>query len=62
MTVTPKNNIPAEVLKYHPIIFFNPVITGKQNVLVETPLTREANNTEFGKGFFKEYGVELIPC
>lgn len=60
LTVTPKDNIPAEVLKYHPIIFFNPVITGNQNVLAETPLTREANNTEFGKGFFKEYGVEFL--
>ncbi|WP_346936029.1 hypothetical protein [Clostridium sp.] len=60
LTVTPNDNTPAEVLKYHPIIFFNTAITGNQNVLVENPLTSQANNTEFGNGFFKEYGVGFL--
>jgi len=60
LEVNPYDYSPAEVLKYHPIIFFNTAITGNQNILVETPLTREANNTAFGKGFFKEYDVEFL--
>lgn len=60
LTVTPYDDIPADVLKSHPIIFYNTVITGNQNILVETPLTREANITEFGKGFCKEYDVEFL--
>ena len=60
LAVNTYDNTPAEVLKYHPIIFFNTAITGNQNVLVETPLTIEANNTEFGMGFSKEHGVEFL--
>lgn len=60
LEINPYDNTPADVLKYHPIIFFNTAIIGNQNVLVETPLTREANNTEFGRGFSEEYGVEFL--
>lgn len=58
--ITPKQDIPGEVLNYHPIIFFNTAITGNQNVLEETPLTTDSNNTDFGRGFLKSYGVELL--
>ena len=60
ITITPNNNIPAEVLKYHPIIFFNTAIVGNQNILVENPLTKDSNNTDFGRGFSKEHGVEFL--
>lgn len=53
-------DIPAEVLKYHPYIYFNTAIVGNQNVLVDTPLTKNANDTEFGKGFFVENKVEFL--
>lgn len=58
--VTPKENTPAEILKYHPIIFFNTVLVGNQDILSPKALTPDANNTAFGKGFFKEYGVEFL--
>lgn len=53
-------DIPVEVLKYHPYIYFNTAIVGNQNVLVDMPLTADANDTEFGKGFFAENKVEFL--
>ena len=58
--VTPKENSPAELLKEHPIIFFNTALVGNQSVLSKVPLTADANDTAFGKGFVKEYGVEFL--
>ncbi len=51
---------PAEILKYHPYIYFNTAIVGNQNSLVDTPLTSDANDTDFGKGFFKETKVQFL--
>lgn len=51
---------PAEVLKYHPVIYFDTVITGNQSELVDIPLTTDANATEFGKGFYATNKVEFL--
>lgn len=51
LKIIPERNTPAEILKYHPIIFFNTAIAGNQNILVEKPLTPDANDTSFGKLF-----------
>ncbi len=51
---------PAEVLKYHPVIYFDTVITGNQSDLVDIPLTTDANSTEFGKGFYATNKVEFL--
>ncbi len=56
----PQNDVPAEVLKYHPFIYFNTAIVGNQNALVDIPLTIEANDSEFGKGFFSENKVQFL--
>lgn len=53
-------DVPAEVLKYHPYIYFNTAIVGNQNVLMDTPLTPDANDTIFGKGFFAETKVQFL--
>ena len=58
--VTPKENSPAELLKEHPIIFFNTALVGNQSVLSKVSLTADADDTAFGKGFVKEYGVEFL--
>lgn len=60
LKIIPKRNTPAEILKYHPKIFFNTAITGNQDILVENPLTPDANDTSFGKGFLKTYGVGFL--
>lgn len=49
LKITPERNTPAEILNYHPIIFYNTAIVGNQNILVEKPLTPDANDIAFGK-------------
>ena len=51
---------PAEILKHHPYIYFNTAIVGNQNLLVDVPLTSDANDTDFGKGFFEETKVQFL--
>lgn len=51
---------PVEVLKYHPVIYFDTVIAGNQSDLVDIPLTLSANDTEFGKGFFATNKVQFL--
>ena len=60
LDITPNEDIPAEVLKYHPYIYFNTAIIGNQNALVDIPLTCDANDTDFGKGFYKENNVQFL--
>ena len=53
-------DIPIEPIKYHPFIYYNTAITGNQNVLSGVPLTSDANETAFGKGFKNETNVEFL--
>ena len=53
-------DIPIEPIKDHPYIYYNTVITGNQNVLSGVPLTSDANETAFGKGFKKETNIEFL--
>ncbi|WP_459830959.1 hypothetical protein [Clostridium carnis] len=53
-------DIPIEILKYKPIIYFNTLMTGNQNVLSPIPITKESNKTEFGIGFNKQFNVDFI--
>jgi hypothetical protein len=58
--IHPNEDTPVEIIKYHPIIYFNTALTGNQNVLNDdTELTR-ADATEFGKGFKETYNVGFI--
>lgn len=60
LQITLKRDIPAEILKYHPCIYFNTAIVGNQNSLVENPLSVEANETDFGVGFYSENKVQFL--
>lgn len=60
LDITLQDDKPAEVLKYHPVIYFDTVITGNQSDLVDIPLTTDANSTEFGKGFYDTNKVEFL--
>ncbi|BDR84446.1 hypothetical protein [Clostridium tetani] len=60
LSVTPKKDIPIDVLREHPEIYFNTLMSGNQNILTPIPLTLDANSTEFGIGFKNEYGVEFL--
>lgn len=61
LRITLRDDIPAEVIKYHPFIFFNAAIVGNQDSLNDNMFTVEADNTEFGKGFFKQMNVQFLP-
>lgn len=61
LRITLRDDIPAEVLKYHPFIFFNTAIVGNQDSLNDNMFTVEADRTEFGKGFFKQMKVQFLP-
>ena len=54
-----KNTI-AEVQKEHPIIFFNTLLTGNQNILEPAYRLDDANATPFGVGFKETYGLEFL--
>lgn len=60
LSITPNGDIPAEVIKYHPIIFFNTLLTGNQNVFNTDTELKHADESAFGKGFFEEYHLEFI--
>lgn len=54
LKIVPDEDIPAEVIKEHPVIYFSTLIAGNQNVLTTVPLSLEDNDSEFGIGFYKE--------
>lgn len=54
-------NEPLEILKYHPIVYFNTLLVGNQNVFSMTEEEiKKANYSEFGVGFYKEYGLPFL--
>ena len=58
--IDPQVDVPLTVVKYHPVIYFNTVMTGNQNVLIEDNELAKASDNIFGKGFFDTYGVDFI--
>lgn len=60
LELTPTGDIPVEVLKYHPMIYFNPLLTGNQNILSEGQSLTDAGTTNFGVGFKREYEVDFL--
>lgn len=61
ITINPFNTEPIEVLKYHPIIYFNTLLTGNQDVFdISIDEYKDAGNSDFGIGFRDEYGVDFL--
>lgn len=58
--VSPEKEIPLEVLREHPIVYFNTLLAGNQNNLSETALDEKANSTDFGIGFKRAYDIEFL--
>lgn len=58
--ITPHSNIPFILDYYHPVIYFNTAIVGNQDILEKQPLNDKANQTPFGIGFAKTYGVDFL--
>ena len=58
--ITPDEDIPIDILKDKPVIYFNPLIMGNQNALAPIPLSRKSNSTDFGIGFKKRFDIEFL--
>lgn len=58
--VHPDEDVPVQLVKYHPVIYFNTAMVGNQNVLIEDNELANADDSLFGKGFFETYGVGFI--
>lgn len=52
---------PLEIIKYHPIIYFNPLLLGNQNNIPITAKELEkSDESGFGIGFKEEYGISFL--
>ena len=60
LEVSPTKDVPIEVQKYHPVIYFNTLITGNQNVLSDDMALGNANKSDFGIGFNNVHGVKFL--
>lgn len=60
LKITPNKQIPGEILKEHPYIYYNTSIIGNQNYLVESEAIANANDSNFGKGFCEEHGLDFL--
>ena len=59
--IVPNEDEPVIALKYHPIIYFNPLLIGNQKVFSVTKEDyKNADNSDFGKGFLDEYGIGFL--
>ena len=60
LKLNPDTFYPAEILKYHPVVYFNTILAGNQNTLSVADDLGKADDQPFGKGFYLTYGVEFI--
>lgn len=58
--VKPASDVAIEVEKYHPVIYFNSVLVGNQNILSDSTELAKADESLFGKGFKSTYNVSFI--
>lgn len=59
--IVPNDVLPLDVYKDHPIIYYNPIISGNQSLMTSSYNDlKNANNTDFGRGFYDEYGVKFL--
>lgn len=61
INVTPQSNEPIEALRYHPIIYFNPALTGNQDAFdVTVEEYKNADNSPFGSGFQDLHNISFL--
>ena len=56
LDVKPNEDIPIQAIREHPIIYFNPILGGNQNCLVDDSEFKDMDLSEIGMAFTKEYG------
>ncbi|MDD3888947.1 MAG: hypothetical protein PHR65_03385 [Syntrophomonadaceae bacterium] len=60
VAITPQSDIPAEILREHPIVYFNTLLTGNQNILTPVAINSEADSTKFGIAFKRTFNIEFL--
>lgn len=59
--IIPQNSMPINVLRYHPVIYYNPLMAGNQRIFaLEADDYKNMDNTDFGKGFLSEHGISIL--
>ena len=59
--ISPDSSMPINVVRDHPVIYYNPLMAGNQKIFsVSEDDYRNIDNSDFGKGFIKEYGISLL--
>ncbi len=59
--ISPDSSMPINVVRDHPVIYYNPLMAGNQSIFsVSEDDYRNIDNSDFGKGFIKEYGISLL--
>lgn len=59
--ITPNDEEPMEVLRYHPVIHFNTLLTGNQDVFdISLDEYKNAGISDFGLGFKDEHGIDFL--
>lgn len=59
LIIDPRNDMPLNILKDHPIIYHNPAVGGNQSALYDKYEMQNIENMEVAKGFVKEYGISF---
>ena len=55
------NDEPIVTLKEHPVIYYNPLLAGNQEIfLVSNEEYKNASKSDYGKGFNEEYSVDFL--
>lgn len=54
-----EDDIVAQIHKEHPMIYFNPLISGNQHILDSNPNLANIDSTSFGIGFRSVYGMDF---
>lgn len=59
--ITLNDEEPMEVLRYHPVIHFNTLLTGNQDIFnISLDEYKNSGISEFGLGFKAEYGIDFL--
>lgn len=59
--VEPTRSNSLDIIREHPVIYYNPLIVGNQNVFkIPVEEYQNARESDFGKGFYKEYKVDFL--
>ena len=60
INITPFNEEPMELLRDHPVIYFNTLLTGNQDVFgISRNEYENSGRSEFGSGFKNEHGIDF---